>query len=111
MRFENEIQAIWHEKDEALREIRTDKCMKLEVKSVIEVFFADEHDSKRKRCLSHLECGSFDPRELKATSNLKSDLMKEEDFLICSLCAPSQKGLGLEGKLYPVQLAFHVKEG
>lgn len=113
MNFDNEDDAVWYTGDDALREIRSAKLPLLEEESVLESFFHDQHTSKRNRCLSHLFDGSYDLNDLKVTSNLKSQILGDDVdlFVIEFLCAPSQKGLGTEEKVYNVRLVFRVENG
>ncbi len=70
--------------------------------------FASVHNAKRLRCLKHLKSGSFDIVDIKVSSSLKSKLMPDSTFFVVEFsCAPSQKGLGNEGKVYSLRLAFH----
>lgn len=109
MSFDNKDEAVWLANNDALNEIRSNKCASVEDSTILEQIFELEHNSKRDRCFKHMKSGSYDFKDLKVSDNLKSDMLPDAKlFTISFTCAPSQRGLGTEMKVYPVQLVFHV---
>ena len=109
---QNGNNVTWLHGEDAITAIRSDALATFETTEVIEQFFENQFNSKRKRCLSHLKSGSVDIQEIKVTTNLISDLMPERSFFVIQcLCAPSMKGLGSKRKLYLLRLAFLIEDG
>mmetsp|Transcript_37891 Transcript_37891/g.80932 ORF Transcript_37891/g.80932 Transcript_37891/m.80932 type:complete len:891 (-) Transcript_37891:11-2683(-) len=107
LEFMDEESVDWKTKDDALEEIRGEKCACLDSPEFMSEVFASAHNAKRLRCLKHLKSGSFDIVNLKVSSSLKSKLIPDSTFFVVEFsCAPSQKGLGAEGKVYSLRLAF-----
>jgi hypothetical protein len=99
----------WKVSDEAIDAIRSDLFDGYE--AILDSFFIDQFNSKRKRILSHLKTGSIPVEEIKVTTDLITDIMPGAQIIIIQChCAPSQKGIGSEKKLYCVRLAFEVNE-
>jgi len=107
LEFDNESDMDWKTGEEALVEIRSDKCACIDDDAFVNGEFRNDQNSKRRRILNHLKGGSFDLKDIKVSDNLKSELMRNETFFVIEFsCAPSQKGLGTEGKTYSLRLAF-----
>ncbi len=71
------------------------------------MYSQNTNNAKRLRCLKHLKGGSFDLLDLKVLSKLKSKLMSGKTFFVIEFsCAPFQKGLDTEGKVYYLCLSF-----
>ena len=81
MKFADEETAVWYTGEDALRELRSDRCPPLDDPSILESFFEEQHNSKRERCLSHVKDGSYDLKDIKVTNNLKSTLMDDNNNL------------------------------
>ena len=101
----------WRRNDDAIAAIRSNSCEGYETPATVDSFFTGQYNSKRLRCLSHLKSGSIDIKDINVTADLVSDLMPRRSFFViqCS-CAPSMKGLGSEGKLYSLRIAFLVND-
>jgi len=97
----------WKTRQDMLDEIRGDKCLCLDDDEFMKTFFSNTHNSKRTRCLKHLMGGSYDLRDIKVSSDFKAELLPDSTFFVVEIsCAPSQKGLGTEGKIYSTRLVF-----
>ena len=98
----------WKEGQDALDEIRGIKCACIDKNGFIDKFFSHSHNSKRTRCIKHLKGGSYDLKDVKVSSNLKSPLLPDDNFFVVELCcAPSMRGIGEEERVYPLRLVFH----
>ena len=106
LEFDNEESVDWKKKDEALAEIRSEKCVCVDDEQFIAHAFSATHNAKRLRALKHLKGGSFDLIDIKVSSNLKSKLKPGVVFFVIDIaCVPSQKGIGSEGRVYSLRLA------
>ena len=111
LQFLNEEAVDWKSGQDALEEIRGDKCKCIDDDGFIEQFFRHTHNAKRKRTLKHLKGGSYELEYIKVSSAMTSPLMEGSTFFVINCCcAPSQKGLGTEGKQYNLTLAFRQTE-
>ncbi|EJK68130.1 hypothetical protein THAOC_10719, partial [Thalassiosira oceanica] len=110
--FENDETADWKHGEEALSVIRSSILDCVDAPGFVNDTFQHAHNSKRQRILKHLKGGSFNLKDIKVSCNLKTKLKPNVDFfVIVFTCAPSQKGLGTEGKVYQLGLAFAKIDG
>jgi hypothetical protein len=97
----------WLRRQEALSRCREWYIPKIDDDYFYSIF--KKRNSVRQRCLKHVKSGSFDLKDFKVTSGLRSNMRAEKElFVVQALCAPSQR-LG-SGVLYTVTLVFCVDE-
>ena len=65
LEFDNERDIDWKTGEEALVEIRSDKCACIDDVTFVNGEFRNDQNSKRRRILNHLEGGSFDLKDIK----------------------------------------------
>lgn len=102
---DGDVPIIWRKGDEALETIRS-----WMVPAISDTYFTTlfkKRNNSRIRCLAHLKGGSYDIRDLKVTTGLKSNINPTLELLVIqAVSAPSQKIK--KGLMYSVTIVFAV---